>query len=86
MNEVINQLVEQASYRIIATDDAPIISTEFNKEKFAELIVQECLNTLCVKMYDLGCDLSNLPLWYKALSQTEKHFGIEYARFKLEDE
>ena len=52
MNERIRELAEQASYRIIETDSAPIISNEFDKEKFAELIVRECL-AICE---ELGAD------------------------------
>jgi hypothetical protein len=42
MNERIQELIKQASYNIMETNGAPIISNEFNKEKFAELIVREC--------------------------------------------
>lgn len=42
MNERIKELALQASYSIIETDGSPIISNEFNKEKFAELIIREC--------------------------------------------
>jgi hypothetical protein len=42
MNERIKELIQKASHRIIETDGAPVISTEFDKEKFAQLIVREC--------------------------------------------
>lgn len=46
-------------------------------DKFAELIVKECLNELCEQMNKHKVDLSNLPSWYKALAKTEEHFGIQ---------
>lgn len=46
-------------------------------QMFTELIIRECLNELCEQMDKHHIDLSNLPSWYKALAQTEKHFGIE---------
>jgi len=46
MNEIIQQLIKQASYSIIETNDAPIISNEFNKEKFVELIIRECAESI----------------------------------------
>ena len=52
-------------------------SMEQFHEKFAELIVNDCLNVLCEEMYKLGIDLSNLPKFYKAMENTKKHFGVE---------
>lgn len=46
-------------------------------KKFAELIVQDCLNVLCEEMDKLGIDLSNLAKWYKAMENTENYFGIK---------
>lgn len=68
MNERIKELAKQASYRIIETDGAPVISTEFDKEKFAELIVRECADRIrfCIKN-----DIDFIA------EDIEKHFGIE---------
>lgn len=79
MNERIKQLIEQASRRIIETDGAPIISTEFDKEKFAELIVRECADVLVAEVNRLD------GLKYFVAAQTmdtaqfliKKHFGVE---------
>ena len=46
-------------------------------QKFAELIINDCLNVLCEEMDKLGIDLSNLPKWYKAIENTETNFGIK---------
>ena len=69
MNTQMRKLAEQASYRIIETDGAPIISNEFDKEKFAELIVRECAEVS--KNYAGGSMPLSIALAIK------KHFGIE---------
>lgn len=68
MNERIKELAKQASYRIIETDGAPVISTEFDKEKFAELIIRECADRIrfCIKN-----DIDFIA------EDIEKYFGIE---------
>ncbi len=45
MNERIRELAEQAGWTegYYESDDGPFIEPEFNKEKFAELIVQRTL-------------------------------------------
>tara|TARA_B110000503_G_C7063219_1_gene377584 strand:+ start:743 stop:973 length:231 start_codon:yes stop_codon:yes gene_type:complete len=46
MNERIKLLAEQAGFTEggYESDDGPWIGPEFDKEKFAELLVQECVN------------------------------------------
>lgn len=61
MNKRIRELIKQASYRIIETDGAPVISTEFDKEKFAELIIRECIDIV--------------PWQYE--ENIKQHFGVE---------
>jgi len=46
-------------------------------QKFAELIVKDCLNELCDQMDKHHIDLSNLPAWYKSMEAVEKKFGVE---------
>lgn len=48
MNERIKLLAEQAGWTegYYESDDGPFIEPEFNKEKFALLIVQDCLDTV----------------------------------------
>jgi hypothetical protein len=76
MNERIQELIKQASYNIIETNGAPIISNEFNKEKFAELIVREC-----AKVCKAQSTYDPIVLPYKPSEQFEKaileHFGVE---------
>jgi hypothetical protein len=71
MNERIRELAEEAELR------ATLLFNKENLEKFAELIVKECLNELCEQMDKHNVDLSNLPSWYKALAKTEEHFGVK---------
>ena len=80
MNERIQELAEQASekinYRVdpntfgeIDDPNGPHIRTQFNKEKFAELIVKECMQ---VSMKAVGMDAE-----YEAWYLIKQHFGIE---------
>jgi hypothetical protein len=80
MNERIRELAEQAGFSFkykTAPDELNPGHTRQDLEKFAELIVKDCLNELCNQMDHFNIDLSNLPAWYKALEQTEKSFGIK---------
>lgn len=81
MNQRIKELLKQSSYRIIETDGAPIICQDLNPEKFAELIVKECVARI------QGCHLTEdgrtgeFELGYakaidKASSQVLLHFGV----------
>ena len=65
MNEQIRRLVEQATTRIdpIAHDGE---CWDFDKEKFAQLIVKECSNFLKDTLDD-----------HFAAEQLEEHFGVE---------
>ena len=74
MNERIRQLAEQAGYTegYYASDDGPWIESEFNKEKFAELIVRECA--------ELTLDYKNdahYNGWLDYRDEIKKHFGVE---------
>ena len=74
MNERIHQLIKQASYNIIETNCAPIISNEFNKEKFAELIIQECISKLDEEIYR-SIDGDGDEAWHDLI--LKEHFGVE---------
>ena len=52
MNERIQELAEQAGYTLVETKEWPEVHT-FNKEKFAELIIRECIesSTDLIKFY-----------------------------------
>ena len=64
MNERIRELAEQATKHYPATESSGEFST-FDKEKFAELIVRECLS------YTKDGDIDFMKFMIK------KHFGVE---------
>jgi hypothetical protein len=61
MNERIKQLAEQADFRLDELPDNILIPLE----KFAKLIVRECMTNLYLNGYD------------DAVIQIQKHFGVE---------
>ena len=78
MNERIKELIEQAteSTGFLTAGDSvkPLPVREFNKEKFAELIVRECAKVLTQHgTYFSG---EGKPYHYAA-SLIEEHFGVE---------
>jgi hypothetical protein len=74
MNERIKQLADQAGYTEAGyeSDDGPFVPAEFNKEKFAELIVQDGIKQIL--------EWKNEPFPFDehtAVWILKKHFGIE---------
>jgi len=75
MNERIEELEQQATIKTshqyytwgdrIATETKEV----FDKEKFAELIIKECINVIRADYVDLGTTA--------AVNNIEKHFGVE---------
>ena len=83
MNERIKELYEQAHviYEIpyeSSVVDSTIVSThkhrQFDPEKFAELIVRECMEQ-CAYTPDSGEDWDKGVKW--AYNQIKEHFGVE---------
>ena len=72
MNERIQELVRQATtkeaYYPAGNDGHPEYRIDFNKEKFAELIVRECAD-ICYNR-----DYTNGSAYGEAI---EEHFGVE---------
>ena len=77
MNERIKELIEQAteSTGFLTAGDSvkPLPVREFNKEKFALLIVQECLD----QCYNRGMNDELYAGQLKAAAYIEEHFGVE---------
>jgi hypothetical protein len=75
MNERIETLAKVAGYDMI--NKAAMRSLGFDVEKFAELIVRECLNIAA------NADMTELEgpdpedVLYVACKQVKKHFGVE---------
>ena len=74
MNERIKELIEQAteSTGFLTAGDSvkPLPVREFNKEKFAELIVRECMDVV-----DTG--ENQLIARFQARQWLAEHFGVE---------
>jgi len=80
MNELIREFAKQTSYIWHASGEPLIYEfTPEKLEKFAELIVQECVEEMTEQMYlhHIHTDQSNNPNFYKAVEKTLKHFGVE---------
>ena len=78
MNERIKELAEQAGFTEgrYESDDGPWIESEFNKEKFAELIVADCLDVVAMRIYLGPVEMCRQEC--KALaSEIKEHFGVE---------
>ncbi|CAB4221375.1 hypothetical protein UFOVP1636_274 [uncultured Caudovirales phage] len=81
MNERIKQLAEQAGLKHYnwSTNESNIIDGDFkyprleDYKKFAELIVQECLN----QCYNRGMDDELYAGQLKAATYIEEYFGVE---------
>jgi len=64
MNERIRELAEQATTTVSAVPNESMAWTYFDTEKFAQLIVQECMSKLYLNGYD------------DAMIQLQKDFGL----------
>ena len=72
MNDLIKKLAEQAGFIDRGTNHTAYMS--FDHEKFAELIVQECVKVAHPKLTDVGKRAAGMRLVQKRL---EQHFGVE---------
>jgi hypothetical protein len=73
MNERIKELAEQASCDI-KDEFGYWVGREFDKEKFAELIVKECAS-VCESATQEGQPLHLVSIGYA--DRIKKHFGVE---------
>ena len=81
MNERIRELAEQAGYKDLPT--VRLAFQGFDKQKFAELIVRECIGIVeptshheaFAQGYMGGVD--GLDLLYGKVKQIKEHFGVE---------
>ena len=79
MNERIKELAEQAGYKDLPT--VRLAFQGFNKEKFAELIVKECVN----RIEQNRSSGENTDSWtitrdmafHQMKEDLKKHFGVE---------
>ena len=73
MNERIKLLAEQATKHYPATESSGEFST-FDKDKFAELIVRECMNAVCDPSTTYLESMTNASAMYTARERIRKHF------------
>jgi hypothetical protein len=75
MNERIKQLAEQATTIVEMVSSYGYMSSyaNFDREKFAELIVRECLD----QCYNRGMNSELYSGQLKAAAYIEEHFGVE---------
>jgi hypothetical protein len=69
MNKRIKKLAEQAT-NDVKDEFGNWINSEFNKQKFAELIVRECMNVLAESR-----EVRQTAYYYR--NRIAKHFGVE---------
>ena len=78
MNQRIKQLAEQAGLRFTQLMSNPMVPVvdgkETDLEKFAELIVEECVKVAHPKLTDVGEWAAGMRLVQQRLKQ---HFGVE---------
>ena len=81
MNERIKELIEQAteSTGFLTAGDSvkPLPVREFNKEKFAELIVRECSKVIRNGGYRRGAFGNEDLRPSEIATMIEEHFGVE---------
>lgn len=82
MNEITKQLAEQATtYIDPSANDG--VCWDFDKEKFAQLIVQECINIVKPTQHheafaqDYLGDVEGLELLEGRVKQIKEHFGVD---------
>ena len=87
MNERIKELIKQAT--VLENDDL-FVREVFDKQKFAELIIKECVGvcskenwktlgiyTKGVKQFDRGVISGRKDMSYELCNKIEEHFGIK---------
>ena len=77
MNERIQQLAEQAGWGKGEIYDDCIQCSPFHPEKFAELIVQECILTIQMGITRDGHNTEKYLRSIKHIKQIREHFGVE---------
>jgi hypothetical protein len=79
MNERIKQLAEQATTIVDMVGPQGYTSSyaNFDREKFAELIVKECILTIQMGITRDGPDTEKYLRSMKHIRQIEEHFGVK---------
>ena len=75
MNERIRELKEQATRTAMWPGDPD--AGELDAEKFAQLIVRECMNAVCDPRTIYLESMTESSAMYAARERIRKHFGVE---------
>ena len=77
MNERINELIKQSYVTVRSQNDRDV--TYFSQEKFAELIVQECIG--CCEQVISDPVPESVDTWLnggeQCIQEIKQHFGVE---------
>ena len=76
MNERIRELAEQAGVSFLMEDDHSMVMNAVDLEKFAELIVKECVDQIYPDWIKQGETRAETPLGF-AVKRVKEHFGVE---------
>ena len=85
IREVVRKLEEQAyvehRQEYFCDNDDPTITSvsvtrHFDREKFAELIVRECMENFTKVWYEQGVDVRGADI-HKFMKRFEEHFGVD---------
>ena len=74
MNERIRELAEQTGFRY--DNGEWQFGDDSDVQKFAELIVQECMNAVCDPMTTYLESMTDSSAMYTARERIRKHFGV----------
>ena len=80
MNERIKELAEQSGWGKGETQDDCIACSTFDPEKFAELIVRECMNIVenhPTDPEDMPYNMRIIPYMIEVQEKMKLHFGVE---------
>jgi hypothetical protein len=84
MNTNIERLIEQSTGTLVKqsifSESINVVDGVFDKEKFAELIIQECLNAIAAST-DRPANEEDYLMFhgglFTAITAIKKHFGVE---------
>ena len=77
MNERIKELERQATETVKCGLNGTSTTESFNRKKFAELIVKECILTIQMGITRDGHNTEKYLRSIKHIKQIKEHFGVE---------
>ena len=74
MNKRIQKLAKQAYEDVISDTPSFLVTKEMYEQKFAELIVRECMNAVCDPSTTYLESMTDASAMYTARERIRKHF------------